>query len=754
MVLGASGWAGGLVVLWGAAAMAVVIVLAACVLAVVRRRRGQTSWPLICCVLAFTAASGTAMIGVEAHRASAVARLAEAQASVTMIARVASDPVRREGQFAPYVLVRLRSQEVDGLGSSFHSEVPVLLIGDLAWVDSQLGDIVEVTGRLRPADDLAVAAVLLPRRGPAVLSTPGAALGAAESVRQGIRAATDRGSKDARALVPALVVGDDRQMSEQVVADFRTTGLTHLAAVSGTNLTLVVGFLLILARWVGVRARGLVVVGVLGVVGFVLLARTEPSVVRAATMGSVALIGMGTHGRRQGARALGVAVLVLLLVDPWLAVSWGFVLSVLATGGILFLAPNLRDAMMQWLPRWAAEAVAVPFAAQLACTPAVAALSGQVSLVAVLANMLVAAVVGPATVLGLIGGLLHLVVPPLGAVVGLCAVGCGWWIITVATVLARLPAAAVEWSSGPVGLSLLTLLCVVVAWLSGRLLARRLPALLVAVLMVALVLVPLPTPGWPPRGWLMVACDVGQGDGLVLHAGKGQAVVVDAGPDPALIDRCLDRLGVRRVPAVVLTHFHADHIDGLPGVLEGREVDEVLVSALADPVEGAAQVTRWVESADVPIRVAGLGEIAQAGPLTWQVIGPTRIFQQTEGSAANDASTVLLVETRGVRILASGDIEPPAQSMLRRAVPNLTVDVLKVPHHGSADQDPELLRSLGARVAIVSVGEDNTYGHPAAATLDLLEEAGMLVARTDLQGDVAITLRDGRLAIVAGGSRR
>ena len=227
VVRGASGWAGGLVVLWGVAAMAVVIVLTACVLAVVRRRRGQTSWPLICCVLAFTAVSGTAMISVEAHRASAVARLAEAQASVTMIARVASDPVRREGQFVPYVLVRLRSQEVDGLGSSFHSEVPVLLIGDLAWADSQLGDIVEVTGRLRPADDLAVAAVLLPRRGPAVLSTPGAVLGAAESVRQGIRAATDRGSKDARALVPALVVGDDRQMSEQVVADFRTTGLTH-----------------------------------------------------------------------------------------------------------------------------------------------------------------------------------------------------------------------------------------------------------------------------------------------------------------------------------------------------------------------------------------------------------------------------------------------------------------------------------------------------------------------------------------------
>jgi len=203
----------------------------------------------------------------------------------------------------------------------------------------------------------------------------------------------------------------------------------------------------------------------------------------------------------------------------------------------------------------------------------------------------------------------------------------------------------------------------------------------------------------------------------------------------------------------VLTHFHADHVDGLPGVLDGRQVGEVLVSALADPAEGAVQVSHWLESAGVPMRVAGLGETTKVGTLTWQVVGPARISPHAEGSAANDASTVLLIETEGIRILASGDMEPPAQAMLRRAVPDLAVDVLKVPHHGSADQDPELLTSLGARVAVVSVGEDNTYGHPATSTLDLLEDAGMLVARTDLRGDVAVTLRDGRLAVVSSGPR-
>ena len=254
-----------------------------------------------------------------------------------------------------------------------------------------------------------------------------------------------------RALVPALVDGDDARMPDELTEDFRTAGLTHLLAVSGTNLTLVVGSLLLLARWAGVRARGLVAVGVLGVVGFVLLARPEPSVLRAAAMGSVALVGMGSHGRRRGPRALGAAVLLLLLVDPWLAVSPGFALSALATAGILWLAPGWRDRLTRWLPRWVAEAISVPLAAQLACTPLVAAISGQVSLVAVVANLLAAPAVGPATVLGLAGGVVGLVSATLGGWVAAPAAWCASWIIAVAVKGADLPVAAVAWSSGPLG---------------------------------------------------------------------------------------------------------------------------------------------------------------------------------------------------------------------------------------------------------------------------------------------------------------
>ena len=327
------------------------------------------------------------------------------------------------------------------------------------------------------------------------------------------------------------------------------------------------------------RGRWLYVVGAVGIVGFVLLARTEPSVVRAAAMGTVGLLAMGTDGRERGARALGAAVVALLLVDPGLATSVGFALSVVATAGILLLAPGWRDALARWLPRWVAEAIAVPAAAQLACTPLVAAISGQVSLVAVVANLAVAAGgrPGDGARTGRRAGRPGLAVRPAGSSARSrrCASpGSSRWPGVAPT--CRPPRSAGAPGAG--ALALLTVLVLVLALAGPRLLRRPVGGVGCCCVLVVAVLVRPPTPGWPPEGWVLVACDVGQGDALVVRAGPGSGVVVDAGPDPAAVDRCLDRLAIERVPLLVLTHFHADHVDGLSGVLDGRSVGAVEVS--------------------------------------------------------------------------------------------------------------------------------------------------------------------------------
>lgn len=282
---------------------------------------------------------------------------------------------------------------------------------------------------------------------------------------------------------------------------------------------------------------------------------------------------------------------------------------------------------------------------------------------------------------------------------------------------------------------------------------------------------------WPPQNWIFAACDVGQGDALVLAVGPGEAVVVDTGPDPAKADHCLTLLGVRKVPLLILTHFHADHVDGVPGVLKGRVVTEIETTDDPDPPRGVSEITAWANAAQVPTSMAAAGEHRQFGPVSWDVLWPDpsvsppippepgsksrrRGRRQArasprgggeEGSGPNNSSVVLqvTVATRDgpVRLLLTGDIEPPSQAAILAAHPDLAADVLKVPHHGSAHQDPDLFAAVHPRVAVISVGKGNTYGHPAPRTLALASGAGARVFRTDEDGQVVVFGTAGRLQV-------
>jgi competence protein ComEC len=205
------------------------------------------------------------------------------------------------------------------------------------------------------------------------------------------------------------------------------------------------------------------------------------------------------------------------------------------------------------------------------------------------------------------------------------------------------------------------------------------------------------------------------------------------------------------VPLLVLTHFHADHVDGLPGVLSGRRVGTIWVSRLRDPPPGVALVDRVAAGAGLRVTDAPYAVTRRIGDLSLETVWPlpdSPTLGPGDGSTANNASVVLLAREDGVRFLLGGDIEPEGQATLAGDLPDLHVDVLKVPHHGSRYQDLPFLQSLRARLAVISVGADNDYGHPAPETVSGLAATGERVLRTDHDGAVAVVVRDGRLVAV------
>lgn len=547
-------------------------------------------------------------------------------------------------------------------------------------------------------------------------------------------------------LLPGLVVGDTSRLTDDVREDFRVTGLVHLTAVSGANVSILLGAVLLLVRAAGIGPRAGVALAALALVAFVIVVRPSPSVVRAAAMGAVALLALVAGRERAALPALGAAVGGCLLVWPDLAIDVGFALSVVATAALIVVAPAWVAGLgARGCPRVVAEALAVSAAAFVVTAPLLAAVTGSVSLVAVAANVLVAPVLAPLTVLGSLVAVIASVAPAAAELPARGTAPMLWWLITVADRAASVPSAEISVPEGLPGAGTVVAFAVGGGVLLRVRPLRRVVAVVGVAVLAAGTVVRVLLPGWPGPGWAFVACDVGQGDALVLAAGDGSAVVVDAGPDAASIDRCLRRLDVGTVPLLVVTHLHADHAGGIRGVFTGRTVGELLVAPGAVVHDGDGLLDAAAD-AGVRVREAGPDERMRVGDLSLRVLGPP------PGPAAdeNDRSLVLFAATAAGTVLLPGDAEAPALERLLRDEVEVRADVLKVPHHGSRTTPAGFLAAVRPRLAVISVGAANPYGHPHPDVLARLEDAGARVLRTDLHGDIAVVRAgSGALAVVS-----
>lgn len=728
------------------AGMAVVGWMLAGVLIVVGRLTGRPDAAIGALALGLAALGVTSAAVAAPHRhppalleAAGAGRFISAEATTTQTALPGSRSFT----------VDLASVSIGG-GEVVAISAPARVFGAAPDGELGIGTRIRVTGTLAatPPQD-AVAFLVFTRGPPQTLAASPPALDWANALRVSFRDAAAQLPGDGGALLPGLSIGDTTAVGEELDSAMTTSSLSHLTAVSGANCIVVIGIVMLAGSAIGVPRSWRIGASIAVLGGFVVLVTPEPSVLRAATMALIVLVSLGGGRPVRGLPVLALAVIGLLVADPWLARSYGFALSVLATAGLLLLAGPLTATLGRWLPVPIAAVIAIPFAAQLACQSVLILLEPSIPSYGVLANALAGPAAPAGTVLGLLACLLLPIVPPLGVLVAQLAWVPSAWIAAVAQFFSGLPGSRLPWLDGAVGAVLLALLSVLAVVALGdrpdHAVRRRVAASVLALVAVGALGATAGTAvrTWltRPSDWQYAQCDVGQGDAVLVRS-AGEVALIDAGPDPDLLERCLGTLGIRRVDLLVLTHFDLDHVGGA-GALVGR-ADRVLIGPSDGP--DADELTETLRAGGARVEEVSEGATGILGGLRWSVLWPRAPLRGIEpGNAASIAISFDGARAggdRGCGCLSSiflGDLDNQAQALLVATGRARPVDIVKVAHHGSGDQDGRLYASLRATVGLIGVGAENTYGHPTREALDVLAAAGTAPARSDQLGLVLLS---------------
>lgn len=561
----------------------------------------------------------------------------------------------------------------------------------------------------------------------------------------------------ARALLEAILLGERSDNSLNEVS-FRKSGLSHLLAVSGSHLSLLAGFVaLLFGNVVGRKAR--IVMAVVVCVIFHVMSGAQDSSLRAILMlilGSFTLLGTR---RTDPLHILGLGGSALIIQNPLLALSLGFQLSCAAIVGIYLLLPLVKawfSSLLPYLPNFLVSALSMSLLGQISTVPLAVPVFSEISLVAPIANILAVPVMTAALYISVVGTCALPLLRPLGIILIKTSEIFLYLLIWIAESCADQRWAVIAPEGIELYISLACMLFFLTLYLwwptpkvtrefvsNTRLLGYRLVS--VSLFLMSLILALFPSLLDPdtyaskrlqgePEGIYIL--DVGQGDATLIRS-KDRVALIDTGGDKKLLKEELRKLNIRQVNTVYLTHMHDDHYGGAFG-LKGFGVEELVVSKGSATSLKLREISEFLNAR---VREIQDDDIDFVGRFTVECFGPnTRVLDPE----ANESSLLLFIDEQKSQdsgipsALITGDSESRASLVaLYDEIPDVEVDVLKVGHHGSRlSLSRELLELLNPRLAVISCGKDNSYGHPRPEPLKLLNDLGIPYKRTDLQGTV------------------
>jgi competence protein ComEC len=604
-------------------------------------------------------------------------------------------------------------------------------------------------------------------------------LGHLDGIRDRAGEALGRGMPAREAqLARGFVLGQDDGVDALTREDFRRSGLAHLLAVSGQNVAL-----LALLAMPGLALLGLPLrirlLWLLALIAcYVPLAGAGPSIQRAGVMGGLSVLATLVGRRASRLYALALAMVVTLAVDPDIAGDVGWQLSFAAVLGIFLLAAPIRTAITARplapgsLARTLCDGVAMTLAATIATAPLIAFHFGQLPVLTLVANLLALPAVAPAMWLGMLaaaGGqvpgfpveVLNAFDAPLLAYIAQVAAWCGrpeWACLEVELGGAGLAASYLALAVGSLGVLRLLHRRRIAALRRRRHLAsaarrRRLPrgfkraAIAAAALMLAIALVGPALPGKrgvsaaPASGLRISVLDVGQGDAILFQPAGAAPLLVDGGPAGQRLAAKLASSGVDRLAAAVVTHDQSDHAGGIEELLGAIPIDRLLYAAVGRDILADAHAAGTVTQ-----RLSKGAQLRDGGLRLEAIWPPSELLPGSEEDP-NHLALVLLARWHDFSILLTADAE--AESVPLDPGP---VDVLKIAHHGSDDSGlGSMLDRIRPKLAVISVGEGNSYGHPTPQTLAVLAAHHVRVLRTDRDGTIVLDVRRDAFVVAPAG---
>lgn len=544
---------------------------------------------------------------------------------------------------------------------------------------------------------------------------------------------------DGRALFSGMLFGDISEMNEEQETAFRRAGLTHLVAVSGSNLAMIIIPLVYMFTWLGIRKEFQLLAVLTFAFFYAFATGLEPPILRASVMTAIAIIGLYFLGRKNSLSVLSFTCLVLLVFDPFLIFRPSFLLSFASTLGLVVLMPSIKQLLIR-VPGWLSVPLATTISAQILVIPVAGYFFGEVSVVSFIANVIAAPLVPLITNLGLISVILLDISKPIVLLAATATNFCLGALLMIGKVFG-----SIKWATLQANFNLFTsLVYFLIVYLFF--LEKRLKTILKVKIALGVLFVIIACIAWKPilappviaNDVEVYFFDVGQGDGALIRTKEGSNVVIDTGKSNNLMFKHLKDLNINGIDVLLISHFDEDHAGGTTDIADNFKVSKAMRGKTADKSNLEKVIDKSFSRNRVEVIEVDKGQTFWLGKLKIAILHPGNTDVSYTKDNDNNDSVVAKFSYNNVSFLFTGDVEKEAQENIKNDI-DLKSDVIKVPHHGAKNAvNEEFLKGAAPKVAIVSVGRNNFYGHPSKEYLDLLRNQNIDMYRTDLKGTIKV----------------